>query len=131
MDRLMPDTVKDLRDIQAFQRWLDDLKGFHCDIYFSLVRLTEEVGEVAGVMKEIHRRARALEQDAGHDHALATAIREHQEVLGRELSDCIAFISKIANAADLDLQQAYVSKMTENVTRDYGFPVPVTQGNRE
>ncbi|OPG15963.1 hypothetical protein B2M26_09050 [Ferroacidibacillus organovorans] len=69
--------------------------------------LVEEVGEVAKeVRRLLHATDDAVRQGA-HDH------------LREELADCLAFIAKLANYTDIDLQQAYVEKMTKNIGRNW------------
>lgn len=96
-----------LSDCQAFHRWLDCEKGFSDDLPTNVMLLVEEVGEVA---KEVRRLLHAS------DEGVRQGARDH---LREELADCLAFIAKLANYTDIDLEQAYVEKMTKNIGRNW------------
>ena len=116
---MFPNEMKTLEDFQAFHRWLDEKNHFDPDILFNMVLLSGEVGEVAQVLKKIRKQANLLrdEQEQEPDEAMSTAITQFREELGQELADCLAYIFKLANYAGIDLQEAYVKKMGENVNR--------------
>jgi NTP pyrophosphatase (non-canonical NTP hydrolase) len=48
-------------------------------------------------------------------------LAEHRESLGQELADCLAYIFKLANYTGVDLQEAYLKKMSENVERTWKY----------
>ena len=48
-------------------------------------------------------------------------MREKQTDIGGELADLLAYILKMANYMDIDLEQAYVSKMMKNINRQWDF----------
>ena len=50
------------------------------------------------------------------DEAEVEAARAH---IAEELADCLAFISKLANGFEIDLQEAYVQKMKRNIGRTW------------
>ncbi len=98
-----------LKDCQQFHRWLDKEKGFTGDLPTNVMLLVEEVGEVA---KEVRRlRTWSAVPDRADDMEGARLRLEE------ELADCLAYIAKLANYADIDLERAYVDKMRVNVTR--------------
>ena len=101
--------VKDqptLRDCQAFHAWLDEKKGFSRDLPLNVMLLVEEVGEVA---KEVRRMMHFASDDMRRETA-----RDH---LREELADCLAYIAKLANYTEIDLEKAYVQKMRYNIER--------------
>jgi|SRR5579884_4563790 len=116
---MFPNEMRTIEDFQAFHRWLDEKNHFDPDILFNMVLLSGEVGEVAQVLKKIRLPANLLraEQEQEPDEAMSTAITQFREELGQELADCLAYIFKLANYAGIDLQEAYVKKMGENVNR--------------
>ena len=116
---MFPNEMRTIEDFQAFHRWLDEKNHFDPDILFNMVLLSGEVGEVAQVLKKIRRQANLLrdEQEQEPGEAMATALVQFREELGQELADCLAYIFKLANYAGIDLQEAYVRKMGENVNR--------------
>lgn len=50
------------------------------------------------------------------DSAALERAREH---LGEELADCLAYILELANYGGVDLEEAYVRKMTQNLDRSW------------
>lgn len=99
-----------LKDCQTFHRYLDDLKGFSQDLPLNVMLLVEEVGEVA---KEVRRLTKAQLNAQEDGVAAATAhLRE-------ELADCLAYVVKLANYAQIDLEEAYVTKMRYNLGREW------------
>jgi NTP pyrophosphatase (non-canonical NTP hydrolase) len=121
-----PNPMETLADFQAFHRWMDQQKGFGSDPFFTLLLLTEEVGEVAKVLKRIWWRAAILAQDTPEaaGDARATALAEYREELGQELADCLAYIVKLANNTGIDLHDAYRRKMAINMQRTWTAPPP-------
>ena len=98
-----------LRDCQQFHRWLDREKGFTGDLPTNVMLLVEEVGEVA---KEVRRLA-----TWGPDPEKVVDRSAARNRLQEELADCLAYIVKLANYTDIDLERAYVDKMRVNITR--------------
>jgi NTP pyrophosphatase (non-canonical NTP hydrolase) len=99
-----------LRDLQAFHESLDREKGFDLDMLRNVAYLSEEIGEVVHAIRVFKK--------AEGPAALESA-REH---LGEELADCLAYILKLANYGGVDLQEAYVCKMTRNLDRTWRKP---------
>ena len=110
-DILLQETV-DLRDMQRFHAWLDELKQFDQTVMPNLAYLAGEVGEVINAVRDLER--------LGPDGSLDDA-RAH---IAEELADCLAYISKLANYMEIDLQQAYVDKMTKNIGRTWKKSTP-------
>ena len=119
---MFPNEMKTIEDFQAFHRWLDEKNHFDPDILFNMVLLSGEVGEVAQVLKKIRRQANLLRQEQESGEAMSAALWQYREELGQELADCLAYIFKLANYAGIDLQEAYIDKMAENVNRTWKTP---------
>jgi NTP pyrophosphatase (non-canonical NTP hydrolase) len=96
-----------LRDLQAFHESLDREKGFDLDMLRNVAYLSEEIGEVVHAIRVF---------DKSKDSVVLEDAREH---LGEELADCLAYILKLANYGGVDLQEAYVRKMTRNLDRTW------------
>jgi NTP pyrophosphatase (non-canonical NTP hydrolase) len=94
-----------LRNLQAFHLTLDQEKSFDTDVIRNVAYLTAEVGEVMGAILELKRGKAAPE-----------AARAH---IGEELADCLAYVLKLANYLEVDLQDAYVQKMQTNLARTW------------
>jgi NTP pyrophosphatase (non-canonical NTP hydrolase) len=107
MNRLLAQNTLCLRDLQAFHESLDREKGFDLDILRNVAYLSEEIGEVVRAIC-VFEKAEGL--------AVLKNAREH---LGEELADCLAYILKLANYGGVDLQEAYVRKMTRNLDRTW------------
>ncbi len=119
---MFPNEMQTIQDFQAFHRWLDEKNNFDPDILFNMVLLSGEVGEVAQVLKKIHKQANLLRHEKEPGEAMSTALSQYREDLGQELADCLAYIFKLANYADLDLQEAYINKMAKNMNRRWKTP---------
>jgi len=112
-----------LGDFQRFHEALDREKGFISDLYLNFICLTEEVGELGRELKHIwiEEEARS-EQGIRRQQAQEAAIQARLPQLREELADILAFLLKIANAAGIDLEAAYVEKMEKNWRRTWPRP---------
>jgi NTP pyrophosphatase (non-canonical NTP hydrolase) len=99
-----------LRDLQAFHESLDREKGFDLDMLRNVAYLSEEIGEVVHAIR-VFKKAEG-----------SAALESAREHLGEELADCLAYILKLANYGSVDLQEAYVRKMTRNLDRTWYKP---------
>lgn len=106
MESILKQKSVDLRDMQQFHLWLDELKQFDKEPMTNLAYLAGEVGEVINAVRYLHRS----------DEAEVEAATAH---IAEELADCLAFISKLANYFEIDLQDAYVQKMKCNIGRTW------------
>ena len=102
-----------LADLQKYHRELDAAKSFDPNIYFNALLLQEEVGELAATLVETWR----MERRGGSSRQ--EALGQQQESLGEELADCLAYVIKLANYAEIDLEAVYLSKMRKNLGRDW------------
>ena len=103
----LAETERRLPDFQAFHRYLDEAKGFNTDLLFNMVKLQEEVGELSQAVAKHWSGIQRGEVDIAR-HALQG-----------ELSDVLAYILKIANYTDIDLEEAYLTKMAVNRKRNW------------
>ena len=111
-----------LSSYQKFHNFLDKEKEFDPDIFYNYILLVEEMGELARDFTKIWTRKSSLLK-AGMDtiEAQQQAIREHRTQIGDELADLMAYILKLANYIDVDLEQAYIAKMMRNINRHWEF----------
>lgn len=116
-----PGEMQTLQDFQAFHRWLDEKNAFDQDIFFNMMLLSGEVGEVAQVLKKVHFMI--TPQRSGEDQVktLEEALTMQREEIGQELADCLAYIIKLANYTGVDLQAAYLQKMRKNLERVWKY----------
>lgn len=107
-----------LRDFQHFHVSLDAEKGFSPDPYQNFIGLSEEIGELAHILKLIGSQEERLRLDGiGPQLAQQQAISTHREAMQDELADCLAYLLKLSNYAGIDLEQAYLDKMDINTHR--------------
>lgn len=113
--------MRTIPDFQEFHRWLDEKNQFDTDLFFNMMLLSGEIGEVAQVLKKVHFMIdpRRNEQDL---KTLDEALEEQRENIGQELADCLAYIFKLANYTGVDLQEAYLKKMAKNIDRTWRTP---------
>jgi NTP pyrophosphatase (non-canonical NTP hydrolase) len=93
--------------MQAFHQELDGEKNFDTDLLRNVAYLCGEIGEVVSAIRKLK-----VPEDP-------TARSSAQDNLGEELADCLAYILKIANYAQVDLQEAYLTKMKRNLGRNW------------
>jgi deoxyguanosine kinase len=109
-----------LPDFQQFHQQLDQHKGFDQDIFYNYMLLTEEIGEVASEMVTIWKDMRKFMGDGrSSTDAHKDALTRHRAALRNELADVLAYTIKLANYADIDLEQAYLEKMQQNLGRNW------------
>lgn len=111
-----------LSNYQEFHRKLDEMKGFDDDLFFNYILLVEELGEVASEVIKIWGRVRQGVRNGRYqtaEAALGEAIAAQRPTLRRELADTLAYILKIANYTGIDLEDAYLEKMRENIDRQW------------
>lgn len=109
-----------LSRFQQFHRELDAAKGFDPDIFFNFMLLTEEVGEVARLLTHAQMDMRRLErQGVSVAEAYQQGLRQQQEALKGEIADLLAYVLKLANYAGINLEEAYLQKMQQNLSRTW------------
>ncbi|MFT7585326.1 MAG: deoxyguanosine kinase [Cellvibrionaceae bacterium] len=118
---LLPSTGA-LASYQNFHNFLDKEKEFDPDLFYNYILLVEEMGELARDFTKIWTRRTSL-VSMGMETAEAhqQAIRENRTHIGDELADLMAYILKLANYVGVDLEQAYIAKMMQNVNRHWEF----------
>ena len=111
-----PNEMKTIEDFQAFHHWLDERNQFSTDIPLNVMLLSGEVGELVQVIKKVHFM---ISRNDGESVTLEDALATYRESIGEELADCLAYVFKIANYTDVDLQKAYLEKMERNLERTW------------
>lgn len=109
-----------LADYQRFHGELDRSKGFIPDLYFNYLCLSEEIGELGSELAELWREEsqRAM-KGQGEKEAKRGALESRKDSLKDELADCMAYLLKMANYAGINLEEAYLAKMTLNQDRQW------------
>jgi deoxyadenosine/deoxycytidine kinase/NTP pyrophosphatase (non-canonical NTP hydrolase) len=107
-----------LSDFQQFHVSLDAEKGFDPDPYLNFIGLSEEIGELASVLKLVWmRQNRHIQTGMGLNEAHDEAVRELRSSIQDELADCLAYLLKLSNYAGVNLETAYLEKMMVNAQR--------------
>lgn len=107
-----------LADFQQFHVSLDAEKGFESDLFMNFMFLTEEIGELARSLKYAWlTQSEYLKagKTAGEAHRLTLA--QHRARIEEELADSLAYLLKLSNYAGIDLENAYLGKMSINAQR--------------
>ncbi len=104
---VVPEENSSIRQLQLFHSKLDEEKDFDKDLLRNVAFLSGEIGELVRVIQDI-RKAGNVE-----------ATRELKDRLGEELADILAYLLKIANYSNVDLEEAYLRKMRTNLNRTW------------
>ena len=96
-----------LKDLQVFHRELDKEKQFDQDVFRNIAYLTGEIGELVSAIRKLRKVNNKSEEPDARKH------------IGDELADCLAYVIKLANYMEIDLQDAYRNKMKQNLTREW------------
>ncbi|HLO16156.1 MAG TPA: MazG nucleotide pyrophosphohydrolase domain-containing protein [Anaerolineales bacterium] len=107
MQGLLSKDHLELKDLQVFHRELDKEKQFDQDIFRNVAYLCGEIGELVSAFRKL-RKAKDLSEE-----------RDARNQVGEELADRLAYVIKLANYAEVDLQVAYVNKMRQNMNREW------------
>ncbi|WP_018756316.1 MazG-like family protein [Paenibacillus terrigena] len=114
-----------MKDVQAYYQTFQEEMGwdkvdpqdFQSSKEFLLyihMLLTTEVAEVAEEFRTILYRTKDLtEKGMAQNAAFLQAKQEVRENLGKELADCLAYLCKLANYFEYDLEDELRSKLDE------------------
>ena len=97
----------ELRDLQIFHRELDKEKQFDQDVFRNIAYLSGEIGELVSAVRKRRKAKNSLEE------------LDARSQVGEELADCLAYVIKLANYEEVDLQAAYINKMRQNLDREW------------
>lgn len=76
--------------------------------------LTTEMAEVAEELRKVINITNYnIKKGMDENEAFSIGKKEIKEDLGKELADCLAYILKIANFFDIDLEDSFYLKMEE------------------
>jgi NTP pyrophosphatase (non-canonical NTP hydrolase) len=113
-----------MKDMQSFAKeyqkemnWEIDSKNYEksrASLLNNFMLLTTEVSEVAEELRKTFNLTNKYIADGmDEDKAFKTAMETVQKDLGKEFADCLAYICKIANFFDINLETSFYSKMDE------------------
>ena len=107
MQQLLSKDELGLQELQAFHREFDKEKHFDQDIFRNIAYLSGEIGELVSAIRRLRRASDVASES------------EARIQVGEELADCLAYIVKLANYAEIDLHEAYINKMRKNTGREW------------
>ncbi|WP_078544812.1 MazG nucleotide pyrophosphohydrolase domain-containing protein [Litchfieldia alkalitelluris] len=106
-----------LKDYQREMNWEINEESYEkskSSLLNNYMLLTTEIAEVA---EELRRNFNITEQHKlnglNETEAFKMAKEEVKEDLGKEIADCIAYICKIANFYEIDIEESFYEKMEE------------------
>jgi NTP pyrophosphatase (non-canonical NTP hydrolase) len=113
-----------VKELQAFakqyQKEMDweinseNYEGSRASLLNNYMLLTTEVAEVAEEMrKAFNMTNKNIQNGMSEEEAFELAKQTIKEDLGKEFADCLAYITKIANFFEIDLEESYYLKMEE------------------
>jgi len=107
-----------LHTFQKEMNWditTENYEATRASILNNYMLLTTEVSEVAEEFRAIFNQASHLQQAENMEEEAAFEMAKdmHKENIGKELSDCIAYLVKFANYLDIDLEASFYEKMDE------------------
>lgn len=114
----MKDVQEFLMNFQRDMNWeISDVnyKESKMSLLNNYMLLTTEISEVAEEFRAIFNETKriVLKGNLNEDEAFAHAKEMYKENIGKELSDCIAYIVKFANYFEINLDESFYSKMDE------------------
>ncbi|MCP8615884.1 MazG nucleotide pyrophosphohydrolase domain-containing protein [Salirhabdus salicampi] len=113
-----------MKEMQAFSKefvkymnWEIDDESYEksrASLLNNYMLLTTEVGEVAEELRTMFNLTnKDIQNGISEEEAFQHAIENVKDNLGKEMADCIAYLMKIANFFEIDLENAYYKKMEE------------------
>lgn len=118
--RQVLDSSRELANYQSFHRYLENAKGLNTDLVANVMGLTEGVGKLSRAAAQVWSLYQDLISRGQSDIAQEEALNTYKQIVGDELAEIMAFLLRIANTMDINLEQAYVRKMRQNI--DHHWP---------
>ncbi|WP_033827204.1 MazG nucleotide pyrophosphohydrolase domain-containing protein [Bacillus andreraoultii] len=118
----MKDIQEFLKNFQKEMNWEISDKNYkesRSSILNNYMLLTTEIGEVAEEFRSIFNKTYKLVKEEGlnEEEAFKIAKETYKENIGKELSDCLAYLAKFANYLEIDLDDSFYKKMSEIKSR--------------
>ncbi len=92
----------------------DDYERTKSSLLNNYMLLTTEVAEIAEELRKAFNSTNTAINNGMDEHeAFEMAKASIKEDLGKELADCLAYITKFANYFEIDLEDSFYTKMEE------------------
>lgn len=92
----------------------DDYERTKASLLNNYMLLTTEVAEIAEELRKAFNNTNtAINNGIDEDKAFEMAKASIKEDLGKELADCLAYMTKFANYFEIDLEDSFYNKMDE------------------
>lgn len=106
--------AKQLQEELHYQIEDKDYATSKTSLLMNQMLLTTEVAEVAELLRELFEKTDALiTEGMDENQAFAVVKEEITEELGKEISDCIAYLTKLSNFFGRDMETDFYGKMEE------------------
>lgn len=106
-----------LREFQNEMNW--EIKGkdyieTKASLLNNYMLLTTETSEIAEELRAIFNRTyKGVKNGLDENEAFEEAKQEHKENIGKEIADCFAYLIKMANYFEIDVEESFYKKMDE------------------
>ncbi|QDP39471.1 MazG nucleotide pyrophosphohydrolase domain-containing protein [Radiobacillus deserti] len=105
------------KNYQAEMNWeisTDNYERTRASLLNNYMLLTTEVAEVAEELRKAFNHTNTLINNGMDEREAFEAAKDAvREDIGKELADCIAYITKFANYFEVDLEDSFYQKMEE------------------
>lgn len=92
----------------------DDYEKTKASLLNNYMLLTTEVAELAEELRKAFNATNtAINEGMDEDKAFEMAKASIKEDVGKELADCLAYMTKFANYFEIDLEDSFYTKMEE------------------
>ncbi|MDG5789754.1 MazG nucleotide pyrophosphohydrolase domain-containing protein [Evansella sp. AB-P1] len=92
----------------------DNYERTRASLLNNYMLLTTEMAEVAEEFRRAFNMAnKSIQEGMDEDKAFELAKEAVKEDLGKEFADCLAYITKMANYFEIDLEDSFYNKMNE------------------
>ncbi|MDZ5474095.1 MazG nucleotide pyrophosphohydrolase domain-containing protein [Bacillus sp. 31A1R] len=106
-----------LKSYHKEMNWEIDRDGYEsarASLLNNYMLLTTEVSEVAEELRKLFNLTNNnIKQGIDAEESFSQAKETVREDLGKEFADCLAYIIKIANYFEIDLEESFYEKMEE------------------
>lgn len=97
----------------------DSYDNSRASILNNYMLLTTEVAEVAEELRKAFNMTNSYVKNGMDEEKAFKLAKEHvTEDLGKEVADCLAYLLKLANFFDIDMEKSFYSKMEEVKNRN-------------
>ncbi|OLS33793.1 MazG nucleotide pyrophosphohydrolase domain-containing protein [Bacillus sp. MRMR6] len=106
--------TKQYHEEMNWQIKADDYERTKSSLLTNYMLLTTEVAEIAEELRKAFNMTNTLiNEGMDEEKAFEMAKTAIKDDLGKEMADCLAYITKFGNYFDIDLEESFYTKMQE------------------